>query len=126
MISYYELLGIIKEGNEPKKIKVEIVKGTPEIYKAEYDREDFSYYLLDRPLQNENYRFYLSECFLESNMFDKCITILDEENEFEDIEEVDLGILNDQSSKNREFKIKINQLIKNQKKIIEKLKENDN
>ena len=54
------------------------------------------------------------------------VEILDEEEEFEDIEEVDLGILNDQSSKNREFKIRINQLIKNQKKIIEWLKKQDN
>lgn len=145
MISYYELLGIIKEGNEPKKIKVEIVKGTSEIYKAEYDREDFSHYLLDRPLQNENYRFYLSECFLESNMFDKCITILDEENEFEDIaeitcndEKVELGTmikwlgspLNDNEVKICSamdcLGVTLNKVIKNQKKIIEKLKENDN
>ena len=122
MISYYELLDIIKEENAPKKIKVEIVKGTSEIYKAEYDGEDFSHYLLDKPSQNENYRFYLSECFLESMMFDKCITILDEENEFEDIEELDVNKFHDID----ECIYKINSLINNQKRIVEKLKENNN
>ena len=40
-----------------------------------------------------------------SNVFSMPVKII--EDEFIDIEELDLGILNDQSSKNREFKIKI-------------------
>lgn len=44
-----------------------------------------------------------------------------EEDTFEDIEEINLGILNEQKEKNRAFKDTINQLIRNQKKIISKL-----
>lgn len=168
-ISYYELLGMVQEGNAPKKIEVSLTYGTSREYYAEYDGDEFNYYRLDEDkLEDENYKDYLSECFLESTMFDKCITILDkeefedtfsgikyfkdgkcymsfsaplipkediesildEEDEFEDIEEFQSFITNVGRVDNANIELYIHtlfkqqtQLINNQKKIIEKLKE---
>ena len=139
-ISYYELLGMIKEGNIPKRLYVKLPQLSYGVhYIAEYDYGDFSFYYIEEPKEGDvNYKDYLGECFLESSMFEKCIQVLDE-GEFEDIEEIELA--NDEkikgyynggthymttNVKDREVYIKlINQLIKNQKKIIQKLnKEN--
>lgn len=122
LISYYDLLGMIKDGNIPKTIKVQLHNVTySKMYKAVYDGEEFTnYYLIGD--EDGNYKNYLIECFWEESTFDKCIEIPNDD--FEDIEEIDLGVLNNQSEKNRAFKIKINSLIKNQKKIINMLKEN--
>ena len=117
-ISYYDLLGLIQREQEPKRISVSLTYGTSGIYKAEYDDGEFSHYLLDKKLQNETYRFYLGECLLESSMFDKCITILDVEDEFEDIKEITQECFDNWTCAKH-----INQLIKNQKKIIERIKE---
>lgn len=80
MISYFELLQLIKDGKEPKKIKLYLISDNiGKEYKAEYDCCDFSYYgLANMDEENENYKYYLSECFLESNMFDKKIEIIEE------------------------------------------------
>lgn len=125
MISYYELLGMIKEGNIPKRLYVKIANYGM-YYIADYDGEEFSFYKRqNKDGVDENYHFYLSECFLESSMFEKCIQVLDEE-EFEDIEELDgsIGYLN-WNSEAVVLTNAINDLIKNQKKIIQKLnKEN--
>lgn len=104
-------------------------------YDANYEGEYFNYYeLQDKDVIDENYHVYLSECFLESSMFEKCIQVLDEE-EFEDIEEIKFENnriityydgarhLMATNAKDKAVYIKlINQLIKNQKKIIERLK----
>lgn len=143
-ISYYELLGMIKEGNIPKRLYVKIANYGM-YYIADYDGEEFSFYKRqNKDGVDENYHFYLSECFLESSMFEKCIQVLDEE-EFEDIEEekeIELykiyqdylesnftvtmaNIISEIEAIFNEKNDKINQLIKNQKKIIQKLnKEN--
>ena len=133
-ISYYELLGMIKEGNITKRIYVKIASYGM-YYVANYDGEDFNYYeLQDKDVIDENYHVYLSECFLESSMFEKCIQVLDEE-EFMDIEEFEEHkLINTRdilelemfiNKINADYNYKINQLIKNQKKIIQKLnKEN--
>ena len=104
-VSYYELLGMIKDGNIPKKV---IYKSRTYIWSE------------NRRYREENGDLFLTDMD-ENKMFDKCIEIPNDD--FEDIEEIDLGILNKQSEKNREFKIRINQLINNQKKIINILKE---
>lgn len=124
-ISYYELLGMIKDGNIPKRLYVKIANYGM-YYIADYDGEEFSFYKRqNKDGVDENYHFYLSECFLESSMFEKCIQVLDEE-EFEDIEELDgsIGYLN-WNSEAVVLTNAINDLIKNQKKIIQMLnKEN--
>lgn len=136
MISYYELLGMIKDGNIPKRIYVKLPQLSYGVhYIAEYDYGDFSFYYIEEPKEGDvNYKDYLGECFLESSMFNKCIQVLDEE-EFEDIEEfTEYKFINTRdilelemfiNKINADYNYKINQLIKNQKKIIQKLnKEN--
>ena len=77
MINYYELLGMVKEGKAPKKIKAHLTS-EPRIYEAEYDCGDFSYYWLAEEKEDIDYHYYLAEDFLESSMFEKNIEILDE------------------------------------------------
>lgn len=80
MISYFELLQMIKVGNIPKKVKLHFC-GTTKEYCADYDIDDFSHYeLCNKKEKDEDYKFYLSECFLESDMFDKSIEIVENEN----------------------------------------------
>lgn len=136
MISYYELLGMIKEGNIPEKIEVQLPNvNYSRTYYAEYDNENFTnYFLLEVEDSDENYDVYLADCFLECEMFKKCIRILEEDDDFEDILEWGEGALEEIETK-RNYKIAElqkyicilmqtqNQLTKNQKKIIEKLKE---
>ena len=70
MISYYELLGMIKEGKAPNKIKAHL-NSQPKIYVREDDLDDtFSYYgLEEEEKEDSDYHYYLAECFLESSMF---------------------------------------------------------
>lgn len=82
MISYYELLEMIKEDKEPRKIRVHLTS-EPREYRAVYDKEvydyfDFNYYELVGK-ENDDYHYYLSDSYLESMMFDKNIEILEEE-----------------------------------------------
>lgn len=118
LVSYYDLLGMIKEGNIPQKLEVKLpCVNYSRTYYASYDISEFNnYFLLEVEDSDENYDVYLANCFLESDMFEKCIEILDDD--FKDIEELDniTPIYN--------YYITINSLIKNQKKIIEMLKEN--
>lgn len=87
MISYYELLTMIKEGKEPKRLRVYLTSTQSKIYCAENDIDNtFSYYVIENEgEENENFKYYLGECFLESDMFDKNIEILDKK-EIEKIE----------------------------------------
>ena len=78
MISYYELLGMIKEDKAPNKIRVHLTR-EPRIYEAQYDESDFSHYFIYDGDNDDDYHHYLSECFLESDMFDKNIEIIEEE-----------------------------------------------
>lgn len=80
MISYYELLGMIKEDKAPKKIRVHLTQMTSKIYTRENDLDDtFNCYVISEDEEtNEAYKYYLPECFLESSMFDKNIEILED------------------------------------------------
>lgn len=135
MISYYDLIGMVKEGNAPGTIEVKLCSGKAKTYIANYDVGEFSFYHLEfEDLEDDNYHYYLSECFLESSMFDKCITILDEEDELIDIEEFSISYSLDyidyknidvlKNHLNKDFQTifdTLDKLIKNQKKIIERL-----
>lgn len=76
MISYYELLGMIKDGKAPNKIRVHLTS-EPREYRMIFDCGECNYYEL---IGNENndYKYYLSDSYLESSMFDKTIELLDE------------------------------------------------
>ncbi len=117
-ITIYELLGLIKDNKAPERIKYE-----DKIY--EYDRCLHSYDL---------FHFYNWEFILDNK-----VTILDDEKEWEDIEEINITKIDcsrfieyDDNTGHHKYTMrlldeyfsnKINQLIKNQKKIIEKLEE---
>ena len=82
-ISYYELLEMVKEDNFPERIKVNVCN-YPREYVAEYDGDDFCHYEIEnKRLQDNNYKLFLGECFIESTMFDKCIEIIEEVEEKE-------------------------------------------
>lgn len=119
VISIYELLELIKDGKAPKKIKYEYL-----IY--ELTPESNNYYC-----KNEM-RWFTNEINSLGVLNDE-VEIIDEE-EFETIDELlieyddgDIGINKKyiSSQQSEIFAKSINQLIKNQKKIIQKLnKEN--
>ena len=80
MISYFDLLQMIKDGNIPKKVRLHYALATRE-YRADYDVDTFSHYeLCNKRDEDDNFRFYLSECFLDSDMFDKKIEIIEGSN----------------------------------------------
>ena len=111
MISYYELLNMIKEEKAPKEIKFRGV-----IYKAMYDCcDEFSYYYIKNVKEiDDDCRDYLAECFLESNMFDKNIEVI---NKIEKISLNDNGTLGFPNgcwtarNMDKAFAIKINEII---------------
>lgn len=116
-IKMIDLLYKIANGEEaPKKIRY-----FGEEFKLAKDNEYYSVYS-SRPLIS-----YFGEDYLRAELNDE-VEILDEE-EFEDIEEITIrdktiGFPNGEwtaRNMDKAFSIKINQLIKNQKKIIERL-----
>lgn len=84
-VSYYELLGMIKEGNIPERIKVSLVGDKEVIYTTHFGIEGrlVCYMIENEDKQDENYHYYLTESLIEYNMFDKCIEIIEEEKEIE-------------------------------------------
>lgn len=84
MISYYELLKMIDRNDIPEQLIVRLGGCSSRIFNAEYDGETFSHYYLQGEA-NEDYHHYLSECYLESMMFKKTITIVNEK-----LEKIDL------------------------------------
>ena len=73
MISYYELLEMIHNGTIPAKVMIHLNSGKAS-YVAKYDGGQFNYYEIEnKDEQSENNKFYLSDCLLDSEMFDKCI-----------------------------------------------------
>ena len=117
MISYYELLTRIKEGDIPFNVKY---KGAT--YYADYDlvsKEFTGYYIVNERQVNETTRLMLSECFLESDMFSPEIEVIQEYKPFEDkIKKIDFRTLNTQKEKNRVMKDTINKIIDKLEEII--------
>ncbi len=137
-IKIIDLLTKIENGEEvPNVIKVGIHK----FYKCRKHNvyDDFDYqnengeYLLDYLSEYEYITKYLSnevEILDEEDEFED-IEELDEEDEFEEIEELEGTLLEPREDSNLDTKIlcclanTMNNLIKNQKKIIERLKDGD-
>ena len=122
IITMYELLGLIKDGKAPKKIK----KNWEYEYKYDGFRNEYHY------MNHENKRF--DEEWLIFSIINDEIEILDEEDEFIDIEELKLDgdfggyfLINDEGNKchissyDKTIVRRINKVIKNQKKIIERI-----
>lgn len=124
-ITIYELLGLIKDGKAPKKIK--------------YMGNIYVYNQKDKRYHNVNpKRLDLSSKFgdFNFNYLDDEVEILDEEDDFIDVEEFctsysldyidyrDIEVLKEYLNKDlQNIFDTLDKLIKNQKKIINKLKE---
>ena len=119
-IKIIDLLNKIANGEEvPKKIKLLYANDE---YTEMYE---YNHWVGDYTMIGEKENLCLFSCFVfgtnnSKNRLNDEIEILDEEDEFEDIEEFVFGEVEDAA--HYEMKDKINQLIKNQKKIIEMLK----
>ena len=104
-ITMYELLGLIKDGKAPKKIKFR-----NEIYEYKNNIEDgFIDYVGIEKETNE--RFYLSSYIGNnyiSDIFTDEVEIIEETKK---IEKIDFGTLNTQKEKNKAMKDAINKLI---------------
>lgn len=110
MISYYELLGMIKEDKAPNKIRVHLTS-EPRIYEAEYDGEDFNCYCLSKnSVEDGDYKCYLADSYLEGMMFDKTIEILGEK-------EIKLPLLVNPSSNELEINDTLVKIVDKIKKI---------
>lgn len=78
MISYYELLTMIKNGEIPKKIEVTLCSYSM-TYVAEYDRDMFAFYRIENTDATDcNYKYYLSDSFLEYTMLSPSIKIIED------------------------------------------------
>ena len=79
MLTYFELLELVKHFKEPKKVLVKLTNDkTGRYYKATYDIDDtfICYVIENKNQENEDYKYYLSECYLESSMFNRNIEIV--------------------------------------------------
>ena len=85
LISYYDLLGMVKEGNIPKYVYYVDDFGEKYLYKSEYLSDEFLGYTLVGEEQKELGIYqYLSENFLEPQMLEKNILIGEETKIYED------------------------------------------
>ena len=77
MISYYELLGLLKYGKHPKEVKLHLGYSSA-VYI--YNEDNGSYLLKNRfEEDNQSIYMYLRDCLLDNNSFDKCIEIIENE-----------------------------------------------
>lgn len=78
LISYYELLEMIKNGIIPKVVDYKVTGYIENYieYTAQYDRDTFTHYeITNHNRVDENIHFFLNENYLESDMFYKDILI---------------------------------------------------
>lgn len=128
MISYYDLLNTIKRGEAPDLIELKLNCGE-RYYQAFYDNDEFNYYgLCDEDLENFDFHYYLSDTLLESQMFDKCIKIIEQPKKLEKItwseKESLAGYINDKQ-KLQILARRTKKLKKCLNEIIDKLGENN-
>ena len=84
-INYLDLLIKLSNGETPDLIKLELNCGE-RYYQAFYDNGEFNYYgLCDAHLEDEDFKYYLSDTLLESQMFEDNIEIIEEDKEIEKI-----------------------------------------
>lgn len=86
-ISYLDLLNKLSIAIIPDLIKLELNCGE-RYYQAFYDGVEFNYYgLRDAHLEDEDFKYYLSDTLLESQMFEDNIEIIEEDKEIEKLEQ---------------------------------------
>lgn len=85
LISYYDLLGMVKKGDIPKYVYYVDDFGEKYLYKSEYLSDEFLGYTLVGEEQKELGIYqYLGENFLEPQMLEKNILIGEETKSYED------------------------------------------
>ena len=78
MISYLELLQMVKNGNAPDLIYLHLNCGKA-YYQMYYDGGEFDYYgICDENDEDENFKYYLADTLLESQMIEENIEIIEE------------------------------------------------
>lgn len=114
-ITMYELLGLVKEGKAPKKIKFK-----NEIYEYENNIKD-SFIDYVRIEKETDERFYLSS-YIGNNyindIFTDKVEIIEEEKEIEEIPIPDIDSMENKRILRAEFKI--NELVREIRKLKEK------
>lgn len=86
-INYLDLLIKLSNGETPDLIKLELNCGE-RYYQAFYDGGEFNYYgLCDAHLEDEDFKYYLSDTLLESQMFEDNIEIIEEDKEIEELKQ---------------------------------------
>lgn len=127
-INYLDLLIKLSNGETPDLIKLELNCGE-RYYQAFYDDGEFNYYgLCDAHLEDEDFKYYLSDTLLESQMFEDNIEIIEEDKEIViDIDKWGIGAL-EEIGATKDYKIRdlqkyIELLMYTQNEIIDKLKE---
>ena len=121
IITLYELIGLIKDDEAPKKLKDPV---TDLIY--EYDEKEKNYFrkpATDKEIGQPYYGLFYDDYDLMFNLDYAVETIPEENDEWEDIELLMCLDTRETSDCICKIQDKINQLIKNQKHIIEKLEE---
>ena len=80
MISYFDLLKMIEDDNAPYALDVYLHNDTHVRYQAEFDLDGSlsCYCIANEDEINSEYKFYLSECFIECSMFDGVIDVVDD------------------------------------------------
>lgn len=129
-ITIYELLGLIKDGKAPRKIKYSSYIMIYEIDENDYRTLEQDYYDCDV----KTYK-WLTDCMDGFTDLNDEVEVI-EEDTFEDIEELNVILMNGRDDSDARVSIiqenfirttdTINELIRNQKKIISKLEGKEN
>ena len=72
MISYYDLLGMLKTDTHPLKVKLHLCNKSAKYY---YSEEDSCYLLVDRKKESQSFCFYMNECLTDKQFLDNIIEI---------------------------------------------------
>lgn len=113
MISYLQLLSMIKKKKIPNEVALHILNRKI-IYKKDCDNDgSFNCYVIKNPNQvTEDINFYLRDTLLDSQSFDKCIEIIDEN--IKELPMIYNGNAKDEIMRNR---YKINELVRRMNKL---------
>ena len=76
LISYYDLLTMLKDGNIPRYVKRHILHYS-KLY--EWSEEDTTYLLHESEETDQNFTLYLIESYLDMTTLDKTIEVIEEE-----------------------------------------------
>lgn len=73
MISYYDLLGMLKTDTHPLRVKLYLCNKSA-IY--HYSKDDSCYLLKDEKKEIETFCFYMNECLTDKQFLDNIIEIM--------------------------------------------------